>query len=116
MGKRKLQNMDKIKNETTRKITYCKRKKGLLKKAIELSKLCDQICFLYIYDRKTKQAVHYASDQGVDLIEIFNQKLHREFFSNDDYGLVGGEDYDLNEIEQEFNLTDEKPFRVLKPY
>lgn len=49
-------------------------------------------------------------------MEIFNQKLHREFFSNDDYGLVGGEDYDLNEIEQEVNLTDEKPFRVLKPY
>ena len=72
MGKRKLESMDKIKSETTRRITYCKRKKGLLKKAIELSKLCDQICFLYIYDRETKKVVHYASDQGADFMDIFN--------------------------------------------
>ena len=106
MGKRKLESMDKIKNENTRKITYSKRKKGLLKKAIELSKLCDQTCFLYVYDREMKKVVHYASDRESDFMELFNSKLHREFYTNDDYVLVGGEDYDVKEHEVE--MTDEK--------
>ena len=52
MGKRKLEKIERIENDNTRKVTYCKRKKGLLKKAIELSKLCDQVCFVFIYDKE----------------------------------------------------------------
>lgn len=51
MGKKKLEKIERIQNDNTRKVTYCKRKKGLLKKAIELSKLCDQVCYVFIYDR-----------------------------------------------------------------
>lgn len=50
MGKRKELKIEKIADRTTRKITSNKRKKGILKKAIELSKLCDLKVFLYIYD------------------------------------------------------------------
>ena len=52
MGKRKLLKIDKIPDKNTRKITSNKRKKGILKKAIELSKLCDHKVFLYIYDEQ----------------------------------------------------------------
>lgn len=34
--------------------------------------------------------MHYASQENEDLIEIFNQKNHREYFSNKDYVKVGG--------------------------
>ena len=41
MGKKKLEKIARIENASQRKVTLCKRKKGLLKKGIELSVLCD---------------------------------------------------------------------------
>jgi hypothetical protein len=52
MGKKKI-TISKIKQDRIRQITYCKRKKGLLKKAMELSLLCDVKVFLFLYDRKS---------------------------------------------------------------
>ena len=51
MGKKKIDTTKKIEKNYTRLITYYKRKRGLLRKAIELSNLCDQEMFLAIYDR-----------------------------------------------------------------
>ena len=49
MGRKALK-IDIINNLATREICSNNRKKGLMKKAIELSKLCDHKVFLYIYD------------------------------------------------------------------
>ena len=51
MGKRKLERIELISNPNTRKVTFCKRKKGLLKKSMELSILCDLNMFILIYDK-----------------------------------------------------------------
>jgi len=40
MGRRKLDNIQYIEDDRLRQITYCKRKKGLIKKAMEISILC----------------------------------------------------------------------------
>ena len=65
-------------------MTYCKRKKGLLKKSIELSLLCDLQMFVFIYDKNQKRVIHYASDAKLDFLDIFNQENQREFYTNDD--------------------------------
>ena len=62
MGKRRVMKLKPIVNPSHRKVTYCKRKKGLLKKAIEVSVLCGVDVFLMLYDKKKKRCVHFASN------------------------------------------------------
>ena len=71
-----------IKNEGDRKVTFCKRKKGLLKKSIELSTLCDLSIFIFIHDKKLDRCVHYASNPGDNLLDFFNDESHREFYTD----------------------------------
>ena len=52
MGKKKLESISKIPNKNSRNVTYCKRKRGLIKKAIELSLLCEQYVLLVIFDKE----------------------------------------------------------------
>lgn len=49
---KKRQNYDAINDKEKRNITFCKRKKGVVKKAIQLSKLCELDIFIVIFDRQ----------------------------------------------------------------
>ena len=71
-------------------MTLCKRKKGLLKKAIELSVLCEQKIFMLVVDESKKRVTHFMSHKNMEILSIFNTKLKRDFFSNSDYERVGG--------------------------
>ena len=51
MGKKKIELVDLISEPAKRNVTYCKRKKGVIVKAIELSKLCGKEVALYILDK-----------------------------------------------------------------
>ena len=62
MGKKKLEVIDLIQNRNSRNVTYCKRKRGLIKKAIELSKLCGQHIYLAIFDVEKQKLVQYTSE------------------------------------------------------
>ena len=103
MGKRRIEKIKIIENSNHRKVTYCKRKKGLLKKSIELSVLCDVSMFLFVYDKQQKRCVHYASDPQEDFLTLFNQKCHREFYTNWDYIKVGGRknDFDISASDED---------------
>ena len=90
MGKRRIDQIQLIPNLSHRKVTYCKRKKGLLKKSIELSVLCDLKVFCYIYDPSQQRVIHFASDPSLNLLDIFNRENQREYYTNSDYGRVGG--------------------------
>ena len=68
MGKRKIDKMTRIDDFNARKVTLCKRKKGLIKKAIELSMLCDQRIVILIQDRDKQRATHFVSHKDLDLV------------------------------------------------
>ena len=51
MDRKKIKEMKLIEDPSCRNVTYCKRKKGIIKKAIELSVICGQEIAVYIYDK-----------------------------------------------------------------
>ena len=106
MGKRKYEKIERIENINNRNVTYNKRTKGLVKKSIELSVLCDQEVFVYIYDKNKEKVIHFHSNPDFDINEVFNRSLDREFLSNNDYVTVGGEQ---QEWEINSSIKDENP-------
>ena len=59
MGKTKITKISKIQDKSKLNVTFQKRKRGLLKKAIELSSLCEQEILMFIYDKQKNRLVHY---------------------------------------------------------
>ena len=55
--------LEKIEDVANRNITYCKRKRGLLKKVIELSVLCDLKICLLIEDDERKNILEFCSSR-----------------------------------------------------
>ena len=55
--------IDKLENHTQRLYAYAQRKRGLLKKAMEISILCEQDMFLVLFDRKDKKLVTLTSSE-----------------------------------------------------
>jgi len=69
MGKKKIDPCTLISNENRRTVTYSKRKRGLIKKCIELSRLCDQYICMTIFDKSKQKLVQYCSSYN------FNPKV-----------------------------------------
>ena len=85
MGRNKIV-IQKIKDERTRNITYYKRKKGLLKKAMELSLLCDVDVIVGIYPKKIShsQLLIFCTNS----IDYFvNKYLKNPLLKKEIYGL-----------------------------
>ena len=61
MGKRKITSFEEIASKSAKNVTYCKRKKGVIKKAMELSLLCTQDIMMAIYDQDKRKMVLYQS-------------------------------------------------------
>ena len=58
--------MKRIENDSSRQVTFSKRRNGLLKKAFELSVLCDAEVALIIFS-PTGKLYEFASSRSVDL-------------------------------------------------
>ena len=70
MGKGKIP-ISKIKNRLSCQITYYKRKKGLIKKALELSRLCDIEVFLVIVDAKKRLSITSTKTSAKQFIDQY---------------------------------------------
>ena len=60
MGRKKIE-IKRIDDERIRRVTFKKRRIGLLKKAIQLSKLTDAVIELKIYQREDQSLIEYFS-------------------------------------------------------
>ena len=69
--------IDKIENHTQRLYAYAQRKRGLLKKAMEISILCEQDLYLVFYDKKDKKLVQLSSSEDFNL-EAINHLINPE--------------------------------------
>nr|GMD11578.1 floral homeotic protein AGAMOUS-like isoform X1 [Ipomoea batatas] len=63
MGRGKIE-IKRIENTTNRQVTFCKRRNGLLKKAYELSVLCDAEVALIVFSSRGR-LYEYANNRGV---------------------------------------------------
>lgn len=70
MGKNKIK-IEKIESVKTRTTTLYKRRKGLIKKAMELSLLCDTEVFLAVVDKDREKISYFSTSQNIN-----------DFFSN----------------------------------
>lgn len=93
MGKRKIDKSKKIEDKNQRGVAFCKRKRGFLKKAIELSRLCDQKIFMVLYDPDKDRVIQYSSDTtfqfkgAYDVVKRIKsvEGANFESYTNDDY-------------------------------
>ena len=65
MGRKKIE-MDRIEDDRVRRVTFKKRRVGLLKKAMQLSKLTDAKIVLKIYHEEEESLLEYYSHSESD--------------------------------------------------
>ena len=109
LGKKKIK-ISKIENKTSSQITYYKRKKGLIKKAMELSLLCDVEIFLIIVDQKDRLSITCSKSIhdfiNKNIINI-NNRIVKEIFTLKDYEKIYGRDKEKTAYINKLNI-DEK--------
>ena len=71
MGKHKTK-IERIANAKNRHLAFYKRKKGLLKKAMELSIMCDVHIFLCIFNTNSKKCAEFTTLPLQKLIDMYN--------------------------------------------
>ncbi|KAL7685043.1 putative transcription factor, MADS-box [Plasmopara halstedii] len=90
MGRKKIQ-IKRIEDDRNRQVTFAKRKNGIFKKAMELSKLCDCEIALIVFDSNEK--LYQYSSTGVDqiLLKYTEYGEPYETKDNSDYEIMFGE-------------------------
>ena len=86
-----------IREEQRRNIAFCKKKKDLLKRSIDMSVQCDISVMLVIYDQHKKRMTYYTSSEDFNMLNAFEAKkeaklpknVHKfERFTNADFDAV----------------------------
>lgn len=82
----------KLNTDNQKNIAYFKRKRGILKKAMELSLICQQDIYMVIFDRKLGRFVEFQSTPQINVHKIKSMqdmgeiyKYNYELYENEDY-------------------------------
>ncbi|CAL8358721.1 unnamed protein product [Arctogadus glacialis] len=123
MGRKKIQ-IQRITDERNRQVTFTKRKFGLMKKAYELSVLCDCEIALIIFNHSNKLFQYASTDMdkvllkyteynephesrtNADIIEALNKKEHRDSESpepEEPFSLTPRTEEKYKKIDEEFD-------------
>jgi hypothetical protein len=92
MGKKKIDNIKYMEDKNLRNITFSKRKRGLLKKVIELSSLCGQDILMFIYDKTKSKIIEFRSDFNFDT-DFVKKLLQNSSFNNLNHEYCQKSDY-----------------------
>lgn len=89
MGRNKIK-IEKIENTRIRQVTFYKRKKGLIKKSMELSLLCEAKILLCVLDKNEKLTTYVSDSETLKDFEeyFFNKNILKENFNNKDVNLL----------------------------
>ena len=86
MGRKQIE-IKKIVDKVAKEYAFAQRKRGLLKKTIELGILCDLELSLVIYDPEKNALIEYATENMTDqrVIKLKSSKLfqHQRFVNED---------------------------------
>jgi len=86
MGRQKI-TIERIKDERIRQVTFYKRKRGLIKKAMELSLLCGAKLFLSISHKNEKLTIFSTVERkNCDYLKDVKRENIIEFYSDKDVG------------------------------
>ncbi|XP_028768555.1 MADS-box protein AGL42-like [Neltuma alba] len=79
MGKGKIE-MKRIENAASRQVTFSKRRNGLLKKAYELSVLCDAQVAVIVFSQKGRLYEFFSSENIIDRYNKHGKNVHTNEF------------------------------------
>lgn len=112
MGRKKVSVFKQIEDETFKRITYSKRKKGIIKKAFELSVLCGQEVMLTVYNKINNKLVLYQSSPEFsptyinELLSLENTKTLYEEHTNADFEMDGNQKIQTFNLRRDNNTPD----------
>ncbi|KAI7897653.1 uncharacterized protein BX663DRAFT_527479 [Cokeromyces recurvatus] len=111
MGRRKIQ-IQPIKDDRNRQVTFLKRKHGLMKKAYELSVLCNCEVALVIIPQNNNKMIQYSSSDMNTILKRFKQndkpkevKTNKDFVESKDNEVEDEDEYSLRQQQQQQHLV-----------
>jgi hypothetical protein len=112
---RRGQKLAKILDKNQRNVTFCKRKRGLLKKTIEMSVLCGQDILLVMFDREKQKLYEYKSSDEFDvkvarrlLSPETRMQFHFEQYSNNSYNMFVNDKGERGETVSYYDFDESK--------
>jgi hypothetical protein len=79
MGRRKIR-IEPIRDDRNRQVTFLKRKQGLMKKAYELSVLCNCEVALIIFNNQNNKLVQYASTDIDKVLMRYTEVCDEDYY------------------------------------